>query len=427
MYEYLIQGGIPIHGEITASGNKNAALPCIAACLLTSEDVILHNIPKIQDTSVMIQILQSIGVEVEQLSTNDWKIKCEKITQKTLPEELTKKVRGSIVFAGPLVARTGKCSMMPPGGDVIGRRRVDTHFLALEQLGVNVKVNGQFIFQAKKLIGADIFLDEASVTATENAIMAAVLADGKTIIQNAASEPHVQDLCNMLNLMGGKISGIGSNVLVIEGVERLHGCEYTIGPDYIEIGSYIGMAAVTKGKITICGIREQEMRPLKNSFLKLGITWKIEGDKLTVPNSQMLKVNSDIGNMTPKIDDMPWPGFPADLTSIMTVIATQVEGTVLIFEKMFESRMFFVDKLISMGAKITLCDPHRAVVTGSSILHGDHLVSPDIRAGMAMVIAAMCANGESRISNVYQIERGYEDLVGRLQSLGANIKKVEVE
>lgn len=427
MYEYIIQGGLPIHGEITASGNKNAALPCIAACLLTSDEVILHNIPKIQDTSVMLQILQSLGVNVEQLNTNDWKIKCEKITQKSLPEELTKKVRGSIVFAGPLVARMGKCSMMPPGGDVIGRRRVDTHFLALEQLGVNVKANGQFIFQTKKLVGADIFLDEASVTATENAIMAAVLAEGKTIIQNAACEPHVQDLCNMLNMMGGKISGIGSNVLVIEGTDKLHGCEYTIGPDYIEIGSYIGMAAVTKGRITISGIREQEMRPLTNSFLKLGITWKIDGDKLTVPNSQVLKVNSDIGNMIPKIDDMPWPGFPADLTSIMTVIATQVEGTVLIFEKMFESRMFFVDKLISMGAKITLCDPHRAVVSGPSVLHGDHLVSPDIRAGMAMVIAAMCANGESRISNVYQIERGYEDLVGRLQSLGANIKKVEVE
>lgn len=427
MYEYIIQGGLPIHGEITASGNKNAALPCIAACLLTSDEVILHNIPKIQDTSVMLQILQSLGVNVEQLGTNDWKIKSEKITQKSLPEELTKKVRGSIVFAGPLVARMGKCSMMPPGGDVIGRRRVDTHFLALEQLGVNVKANGQFIFQTKKLVGADIFLDEASVTATENAIMAAVLAEGKTIIQNAACEPHVQDLCNMLNMMGGRISGIGSNVLVIEGTDKLHGCEYTIGPDYIEIGSYIGMAAVTKGRITISGIREQEMRPLTNSFLKLGITWKIDGDKLTVPNSQVLKVNSDIGNMIPKIDDMPWPGFPADLTSIMTVIATQVEGTVLIFEKMFESRMFFVDKLISMGAKITLCDPHRAVVSGPSVLHGDHLVSPDIRAGMAMVIAAMCANGESRISNVYQIERGYEDLVGRLQSLGANIKKVEVE
>jgi UDP-N-acetylglucosamine 1-carboxyvinyltransferase len=315
--------------------------------------------------------------------------------------------------------------MMPPGGDVIGRRRVDTHFLALEQLGAKISVNGHFSFSTNKLVGADIFLDEASVTATENAIMAAVLAENETIIQNAASEPHIQDLCRMLNSMGAKISGIGSNVVRIEGVKKLHGTEYTIGPDYIEIGSYIGMAAATKGQITIKGIKPEEIRPLKYSFSKLGISWRIEDDELTVPIAQDLKVNTDLGNMTPKIDDMPWPGFPADLTSIMTVVATQVDGTVLIHEKMFESRMFFVDKLISMGAKITLCDPHRAVVSGPCMLHGDHLVSPDIRAGMAMVIAAMAAHGESRISNVYQIERGYEDLVGRLQKLGAHIKKVE--
>ena len=267
--------------------------------------------------------------------------------------------------------------------------------------------------------------DQIKLSATENAIMAAVLAENETIIQNAASEPHIQDLCRMLNSMGAKISGIGSNVVRIEGVKKLHGTEYTIGPDYIEIGSYIGMAAATKGQITIKGIKPEEIRPLKYSFSKLGISWRIEGDELTVPIAQDLKVNTDLGNMTPKIDDMPWPGFPADLTSIMTVVATQVDGTVLIHEKMFESRMFFVDKLISMGAKITLCDPHRAVVSGPCMLHGDHLVSHDIRAGMAMVIAAMAAHGESRISNVYQIERGYEDLVGRLQELGAHIKKVE--
>ena len=317
--------------------------------------------------------------------------------------------------------------MMPPGGDVIGRRRLDTHFLALEQFGAQISVNGHFDFSANKLVGADIFLDEASVTATENAVMVAALAEGTTTIKNAASEPHIQDLCNMIVSMGGKISGIGSNILKIEGVEKLHGTEFTIGPDYIEIGSYIGMAAATKGQITIKGIRPEEMRPLKYSFAKLGISWRINGDELTVPNTQTLKVNADLGNAIPKIDDMPWPGFPADLTSIMTVVATQVDGTVLIFEKMFESRMFFVDKLISMGAKITLCDPHRAVVCGPSMLHGDHLVSPDIRAGMAMVIAAMCAHGKSRISNVYQIERGYEDLVGRLKKLGAHIEKVEVE
>ena len=427
MYEYVIEGGYPIQGTITASGNKNAALPCLAATLLTKEPVILHNIPEIQDTNVMIEILKSLGAKVEKLSKNNWKIQCEDITTHELPRELTKKVRGSIVFAGPLIARLGKCEMMPPGGDVIGRRRLDTHFLAFEHLGVNISVNGHFSFNANKLVGADIFLDEASVTATENAVMAAVLAEGETIIQNAASEPHIQDLCNMLNSMGAKIRGVGSNILRIEGVKKLGSCEFTIGPDYIEIGSYIGMAAATKGKITIKGIRPEEIRPLKYSFSKLGISWRIDGDALTVPNTQDLKVNADLGNMIPKIDDMPWPGFPADLTSIMTVVATQVEGTVLIFEKMFESRMFFVDKLISMGAKITLCDPHRAVVSGPSMLHADHLVSPDIRAGMAMVIAAMCAHGKSRISNVYQIERGYEDLVGRLQKLGAHIEKVDVE
>jgi len=427
MYEYLIEGGYPINGTVTASGNKNAALPCLAATLLTGEPVILHNIPEIQDTNVMLDILRFLGAKVEQISKHNWKIQCDNIESKELPREFTKKVRGAIVFAGPLIARTGKCEMMPPGGDVIGRRRVDTHFLAFKELGVNIHVNGHFAFSANKLAGADIFLDEASVTGTENAVMAAVMAEGTTYISNAASEPHVQDLCKMLNLMGAKISGIGSNKITIEGVKKLHGCEYTIGPDYIEIGSYIGMAAATKGQITIKGIRAEEMRPLKYSFSKLGISWRINGDELTVPNTQELKVNTDLGNAIPKIDDMPWPGFPADLTSIMTVVATQVEGTVLIFEKMFESRMFFVDKLISMGAKITLCDPHRAVVSGPSMLHHDHLVSPDIRAGMAMVIAAMCAHGESRISNVYQIERGYEDLVGRLQELGAHIRKVEVE
>ena len=427
MHEYVIEGGYPIQGTITASGNKNAALPCLTATLLTNEPVILHNIPEIQDTNVMIDILKSLGAKVEKLSKNNWKIQCETITSSELPKDMTKKVRGSIVFAGPLIARTGKCEMMPPGGDVIGRRRVDTHFLALEQLGANISVNGHFSFVANKLKGADIFLDEASVTATENAVMASVLAEGTTYIKNAASEPHIQDLCNMLNSMGAKISGVGSNSITIEGVKKLHGCEFTIGPDYIEIGSYIGMAAATKGKITIKGIRAEEMRPLKYSFAKLGISWQLKGDELTVPINQDLKVNNDLGNAIPKIDDMPWPGFPADLTSIMTVVATQVDGTVLIFEKMFESRMFFVDKLISMGAKITLCDPHRAVVCGPSMLHGDHLVSPDIRAGMAMVIAAMCAHGKSRISNVYQIERGYEDLVGRLQKLGAHIEKIEVE
>ncbi len=426
MHEYLIEGGFPIKGTITASGNKNAALPCIAATLLTEEPVILHNVPEIEDTGVMLKILQSFGATITKEKDHSWKVEAKNIAPICIPAELSKKIRASILFAGPLVGRCGKCEMLPPGGDVIGRRRLDTHFLALEQLGAQVKFEDRLVFSANKLSGTDIFLDECSVTATENALMAAVLAEGKTTITNAASEPHIQDLCNMLNAMGAKISGIGSNILYIDGVKKLHSCEFTIGPDYMEIGSFIGLAAVTKGSITINGIKGLDLRPLKTGFAKLGISWSVEGDSLSVGSVQEMKANADVGTKIPKIDDAPWPGFPPDLTSIMTVVATQVEGTVLIFEKMFESRMFFVDKLISMGAQITLCDPHRAVVSGPAVLHGDHLVSPDVRAGMAMVIAAMIAHGESRISNVYQIERGYEHLVEKLQSLGAHIKRVEV-
>lgn len=426
MFEYKIEGGIPIRGTVKASGNKNSALPCIASSLLTDETVILRNIPDIEDTSVMISILQSLGASVEKIEHHTWKIEAKKIEKTDIPSELSKKIRASILFAGPLVARAGKAVMPPPGGDVIGRRRLDTHFLALQELGARITVDGPFTFTANKLVGADLFLDETSVTATENAVMAAVLAEGRTKITNAASEPHVQDLCNMLVAMGAKISGIGSNILVIDGVKKLHGVDFSIGPDFMEIGSYIGLAAATKGSITITGVRAEDMRPLRVAFGKLGITWTIEGDTLTVAVGQEMKVNTDLGGMIPKIDDSPWPGFPPDLTSIMTVVATQVDGTVLIFEKMFESRMFFVDKLISMGARITLCDPHRAVVSGPSTLHGDNLVSPDVRAGMAMVIAAMAAHGESTISNIYQIERGYEHLVEKLQSLGAHIKRVEI-
>ena len=425
MVEYHVEGGFPIKGTIKASGNKNAALPCIAACILTNEPVILNNIPDIEDTGVMFDVLRSLGVSVESLGNNSWKVSAEKVEKSEIPATFTKKIRGSILFAGPLVARSGKVVMSPPGGDVIGRRRVDTHFLALQELGVNISANGQFVFSTNKLVGADIFLDEASVTATENAVMAAVLAEGQTIITNAASEPHVQDLCKMLISMGAKISGVGSNILTIDGVKKLHGTEYRIGPDYMEIGSFIGLAAATKGSITITGVEPRDLRPIKLAFKKLGIHWEIEGDTLTVPMGQSMQVDTDLGGMTPKIDDSPWPGFPADLTSVMTVVATQVSGTVLIFEKMFESRMFFVDKLIGMGARITLCDPHRAVVSGPCMLHGDELVSPDVRAGMALVIAALSAQGESVIRNVYQIERGYEHLVERLQSLGAHITRVD--
>ncbi len=427
MHKYRIEGGIPIRGTIAASGNKNAALPCIAATLLSEEPVILRNIPKIEDTGVMLLILQALGASVEKIGEHDWKIDAALIRTSDIPATLSKKIRASILFAGPLVARTGKAILPPPGGDVIGRRRVDTHFLALQELGARISVDGPFTFTANKLVGADIFLDETSVTATENAVMAAVLAEGHTIINNAASEPHVQDLCNMLVAMGAKISGIGSNILNIDGVKKLHGTDFAIGPDFMEIGSYIGLAAATKGSITITGVKPKDMRPLRVAFGKLGIRWTIEEDRLTVDLGQEMKVNTDLGGMIPKIDDSPWPGFPPDLTSIMTVVATQVEGTVLIFEKMFESRMFFVDKLISMGARITLCDPHRAVVSGPCTLHGDKLVSPDVRAGMAMVIAALIAQGESEISNVYQVERGYENLVDKLRSLGARIEQVELD
>ena len=426
MSEYHIEGGFPIKGTIKVSGNKNAALPCIAASILTSEPVTLHNIPDIADTGVMLEILKALGASVKSAGKNSWTIHAKDIKQNDIPSELSKKIRASILFAGPLLARCGKAVMPPPGGDVIGRRRLDTHFLALTELGARVNIDGRFTFTANKLAGTDLFLDEASVTATENALMAAVLAKGKTIITNAACEPHVQDVCRMLNSMGAKISGVGSNILTIEGVKELKGCEFRIGADFMEIGSFIGLAAATKGSIEIEGVKDCDLRPIKLSFGKLGIHWETDGDILRVPAAQEMQINTDLGGMIPKIDDAPWPGFPPDLTSIMTVVATQVKGTVLIHEKMFESRMFFVDKLIGMGARITLCDPHRAVVSGPCLLHGDEeLSSPDVRAGMAIVIAALCARGNSIIRNVYQVERGYERLTERLKSLGAQIKRVD--
>ena len=426
MDEYHIEGGFPVKGTVKASGNKNAALPCIAAAVLTDQPVVLHNIPEIEDVSVMFEIFKSFGGTVVKRAQNEYTLQLKSVTGFEIPAALSQKIRASILFAGPLLARNGKVSMSPPGGDVIGRRRLDTHFLALTELGAQVKINGHFLFTANKLIGQDIFLDEASVTATENAVMAAVTAEGETVITNAASEPHIQDLCKLLNAMGAKITGIGSNILTIQGVPYLSGAEYRIGADYMEVGSFIGLAAVTRGSLTITGINPSDMRPVKLAFNKLGIRWEIDGTDLTVPAQQSLKVNCDLGGMIPKIDDAPWPGFPADLTSIMAVIATQVEGTVLIHEKMFESRMFFVDKLIGMGARITLCDPHRAVVTGPSTLHGSELVSPDVRAGMALVIAACCARGESLIRNIYQIERGYEHLVDRFKAIGVYIERKSI-
>lgn len=424
MYSYKIHGGFPLHGVIKSSGNKNAALPCLCAALLTDEKVVLHNIPEIEDVKVMCKILNEIGVSAIQRSKNSWEIQVKDL-QSELPSELAKALRASILFAGPILARKKEVLLPPPGGDVIGRRRLDTHFLAFGELGAKVNIEGAFRVKANKLIGADIFLDEASVTATENAIMAAVLAKGKTILRNAASEPHVQDLCNMLNQMGAEISGIGSNLLTIIGKEKLHGCEFTIGPDFMEVGSFIGLAAVTHSDLVIENAVVEHMQMIKLAFSKLGILWTTEGKNIHIPAQQELRVVPDMGGMIPKIDDAPWPGFPADLTSIITVVATQVEGTVLVHEKLFESRMFFVDKLIEMGAKIVLCDPHRAVISGPARLHGNILTSPDVRAGMAMVIAALCANGESIIHNVYQIERGYENLIEKLQSLGAKIERLK--
>lgn len=426
MFTYHIEGSIPVKGKIRASGNKNAALPCIAAVLLTDEPVTLKNIPEIEDVQVMFKVLDSLGCTVERLGRNEYRFTTADIVRSDIPLEYTKLIRASILFSGPLLARLGRVILPPPGGDVIGRRRLDTHFLAFVALGARVEVDGQFKLTANKLVGDDIFLDEASVTATENLIMAAVLAEGKTIVQNAASEPHVQDLCRMLNSMGAKISGIGSNILVIEGVKKLSGTEFKIGPDFMEVGSFIGLAAVTRGEIEIEDAGPENLRMTKIAYGRLGIHWEQEGSTIRVPSGQQLKVVPDLGGMIPKIDDAPWPGFPADLTSIALVMATQVEGTVLIHEKMFESRMFFVDKLIGMGARIILCDPHRAVVSGPCRLRGSELVSPDVRAGMAMVIAALCAEGTSVISNVYQIERGYERLTERLQSLGARIRKVPI-
>lgn len=423
MYSYLIEGGHPLKGKIRPSGNKNAALPCLAATLLSDEEIILSNVPDIEDVEVMLGILKALGSDVNRVDKHTYSLKTQNIKKCTIPLEMAKQIRASILFAGPMLSRCGKVTLPPPGGDVIGRRRLDTHFLAFRELGARVEVDGVFSLQANKLVGTDLFLDEASVTATENAIMAAVLSEGTSVIENAASEPHIQDLCQMLTQMGARIGGIGSNILHIQGVKRLQGTEFKISTDFMEVGSLIGLAAVTRGELEIEDAVPQHLRMTKIAFSRLGIHWETQGNTIRVPAGQELRVVPDIGGMIPKIDDAPWPGFPPDLISIALVTATQVEGTVLIHEKLFESRMFFVDKLIGMGARIILCDPHRAVVSGPCRLKGAELVSPDVRAGMAMVIAALCAEGKSSIGNVYQIERGYENLSGRLKKLGAHIER----
>ena len=425
MDELIIEGGVPLRGTLTPSGNKNAALPALAACLLTDEPIILHNLPDIQDVHTMLDLLADIGVQVERLDTHSWRLQAREIRLPPFAREKFRRIRGSILLAGPLLARLGWVEIPPPGGDVIGRRRVDTHFLAFQGLGAEVDVNDLFRLNARQLRGADILLDEASVTGTENAIMAAVLAKGTTVLRNAASEPHVQDLCHMLNGLGARIEGIGSNVLTIHGVDRLGGGEFTIGPDHIEVGSYIALAAMTRGELRIRNAAPHHLRMIRHVFSRLGVEIQVDGEDVVVPAEQPLEVVPDIGGAIPTIADAPWPAFPADLMSIAIVLATQTTGTVLFHEKMFESRLYFVDKLIFMGARIVLCDPHRCVVQGPSQLQGDILVSPDIRAGMALVGAALCAKGQSIIRNVEQIDRGYERVEEKLRSLGARIERVK--
>lgn len=423
MNQYHIEGGFPAKGRIRASGNKNAALPCIAAALLTNEPVVLHNVPEIQDVRVMLDVVESLGADVRQLEPGTYRIHTLDLPTSDVSPEMAGRVRASILLAGPLLARTGRITLPPPGGDVIGRRRLDTHFLALKGLGAHLEADGVYKLRANKLVGDELFFDEASVTATENAIMAASLSEGRTVIENAASEPHVQDLCHMIVGMGGTIRGIGSNILTIEGADTLHGTEFSIGSDYMEIGSLIGLAAITRGDLVIDKAQPDHLKMIRLAFNKLGVHWERDGESIHISSGQSLGVMPDFGGMIPRIDDAPWPGFPADLISIMIVVATQAVGTTLMHEKMYESRMYFVDRLIEMGARIILCDPHRAVVTGPCRLRGSELVSPDVRAGMAMVIAALAAEGTSVISNVYQIERGYEDLCGRLRSLGLRIER----
>jgi len=424
MEKFIIDGGRPLSGTVVPSGNKNAALPLLAATLLTDEPVTLHNLPAIGDVATMGELLSDVGVSIDKLDANTWRVHARDIRTSELSPELFGLIRGSITLAGPMLARTGRVRLPRPGGDVIGRRRVDTHFLALSALGAEVDTDGTFHLESKRLRGADILLDEASVTATENAIMVATLASGTTVIHNAACEPHVQDLCRMLCQLGAQIEGIGSNTLTIHGVERLGGGEYTIGPDYMAVGSYIALAAVTGGELLIKDAVPEHLRMVGLVFERLGVHFEARGNDVFVPSGQPLTISPDIGGAIPTIYDAPWPAFPADLMSIAIVVASQSRGTVLMHEKMFESRLFFVDKLIAMGARIILCDPHRCVVQGPSPLRGDEVESPDIRAGMALLIAALCAEGQSIIRNIRQIDRGYERVEEKLRPLGAQIERV---
>ncbi len=425
MSELIIRGERPIRGIHRAPGNKNAALPMLAACVLTDAPVTLHNLPLIRDVQTMLGILDDLGAEVA-CHGHRVTVCCKNIRKRTLNDKLCRQARSSILFAGPMAARFGKTTVSPPGGDVIGRRRLDTHFDGLQQLGIGVEASTRagFVFKRDVFRAANILLDEASVTATENILMAAVLAPGHTVLFNAACEPHVQDLCRMLNAMGARIEGLGTNRLLIEGVARLHGVTHRISPDYVEAASFVAAAALTGGALTIANIDPEDFKVIGKHFARLGVTLHLTGNQLHVPAQQQLRIQNDAGAAIPKIEDGTWPNFPSDLMSVSIVLATQAEGTMLFFEKMFESRMYFVDRLIEMGARIVQCDPHRVVVSGPARLQATRLSSPDIRAGVSLLLAALCARGESRIGNAQMIDRGYEAVDIELRRLGADIRRV---
>jgi UDP-N-acetylglucosamine 1-carboxyvinyltransferase len=423
---FVIEGSRRLSGTIRAAGNKNGALPIIASCLLADGPVALSNVPRIRDVDTMLDLLVDLGGDASWTGLNEVSVDARGASKSSPDEGLCSKIRASFLLAGPLLARFGRASMPPPGGDVIGRRRLDPHLHAFNELGAVMDLTGRlYELEAPNLRGASVFLDEASVMATENTIMAAVLAKGQTVLGNAACEPHVQDLCRFLVSIGAQIEGIESNVLRITGVESLTGGSWSIGPDHIEVGSFIGMAAITGGDITIEGVRRQDLVSIIPAFGKLGVRVEVGDDTVHVPTKQQLIVEDDLGGMVPKIEDGPWPAFPSDLTSIALTVATQAFGTVLMFEKMFENRLFFTDKLVSMGARIILCDPHRAVITGPARLVGQRMESPDIRAGMAMLLAALSAEGQSTIGAAHQIDKGYERIDERLRALGASIERVD--
>ncbi len=425
MEKFVIEGGYPLSGTIVPAGNKNAALPLLAACLLTEEEVVLRNVPRIRDVDAMTGLLAELGVRVDWQGDNVVSLCAADATHGPVQAEFAERIRASFLLAGPLLARFGRVHMPPPGGDVIGRRRLDPHLDAFRALGASVEYDRSYRLAAPSgLRPCDFFLDEPSVMATENALMAAALTPGDTVIHNAASEPHVQDLARLLLQMGARIEGIGSNVLLVHGQESLGGADYRIGPDYVEIASFAALAAVTGGELRVKDVTRQELRMTCMVFDRLGCRTEFEDDDLLIPPGQRLRVRNDEGDALAKVEDGPWPAFPADLTSIALGLATQADGMVLIHEKMFENRLFFVDKLVSMGARVLLCDPHRAVVSGPSRLHGERMESPDIRAGMAMLIAALCAEGRSEIGNIGQIDRGYERIDERLRALGARIERV---